>query len=339
MAGASGVTATTFKPAWWCRGAHLQTLWPKWFAPRPALALRRERVELPDGDFVDIDWTCGADGPIVLLLHGLQGSAESHYARTLLQAFHRRRWRGAILHFRGCSGEPNRLPRSYHSGDTGDLAYVVERIRRREPTAPVAAVGVSLGGNVLVKWLGELGTRSPLAAAVAISVPFLLGRAADRLNRGFSRVYQWHLLRSLRRAIVQKRRRVEVALAVADLSRLRCFRDFDTHVTAALHGFRDAEHYYAAASSRAYVARVATPTLLIQALDDPFMTPDVIPDARGLPPCITLEVHKYGGHVGFVSGGWPWHARYWLSERVPAYLEVHFDSARHRRVGAATEVP
>ena len=320
-------SAVSFEPAWWCRDPHLQTLWPSWFGPRLAFALRRERVELPDGDFLDIDWTPGTHGPIVLLLHGLQGSVQSPYARALLRTFDRHGWRGAIMHFRGCSGEPNRLARSYHSGETEDLAYVVDLIRRREGAVPIAVVGVSLGGGVLLNWLGKTGVQSPLAAAVAVSVPFLLGRAADRLDLGFSRLYQSHLLRSLRRAVEQKRRRIHLPLAVHDLAQLKCFRDFDTHVTAPLHGFRDAEHYYAAASCRQFLKGITVPTLLIQALDDPFMTPDVIPEPAELPTCVTLDLQRHGGHAGFVGGKWPWRARYWLTERIPAYLVAHLSAA------------
>lgn len=318
--------ASRFTPAWWCRNPHLQTLWPTWFGPRPPLAFRRERFELPDGDFLDIDWTTRNSGPLVLLLHGLQGSVESHYARALLHAFDQHQWRGAIMHFRGCSGEPNRLPRSYHSGETGDLQYIIDLIRQREPHTPLAVVGVSLGGNVLLKWLGERGAAAPINAAVAISVPYLLDRAAERLERGLSRLYQSHLLRSLYRSVELKRQTVTLPLTVHDVSQLKRFRDFDTHVTAALHGFRDAEHYYASSSSRQFVKHIARPTLLIHALDDPFMTPDVIPDPHDLPACVTLDVQAHGGHVGFVGGRWPWRPRYWLTERVPCYLSTHLSN-------------
>lgn len=308
-----------FTPAWWCRNPHLQTILPNRLRPSPAIRLRRERVELPDGDFVDIDWTPRATGPIVLLLHGLQGSSRSRYARGLARAFDRAGWRGAVIHFRGCSGEPNRLPRGYHSGETGDSAYLARLLKEREPATPLAAVGVSLGGNVLLKWLGESGTASPLAAAVAVSVPFLLDRAADRLETGFARLYQWELLYSLRRALDMKRRAVPLPIA-ADLGRFKRMREFDDHVTAPLHGFRDSAHYYAECSSRKFLAGIRVPTLLIQARDDPFMSADVIPRAHELPACVTLEVHPHGGHVGFVGGAWPWRPRYYLEERVPDFI-------------------
>jgi len=309
-----------FKPAWWCRGPHAQTLWARLVRRAPRVALRRERLELPDGDFIDLDWTTHGGGPIVIVLHGLEGSSDSPYARGILRAIDSRGWRGVVMHFRGCSGEPNRLPRSYHSGDTGDLVYLVETLRRREPRTPLATVGYSLGGNVLLKWLGKSGEQAPLRAAVAVSVPFVLSHAAERLQRGFSRIYQWQLLHSLRDSVETKRRRMMLPLKITDLSALRSFRDFDEHVTAPLHGFDGADHYYAVSSSRQYLEAIAVPTLILHALDDPFMTERTIPRPEELSGHVILELSRRGGHVGFVSGTWPWRSRYWLEERIPAYL-------------------
>lgn len=311
---------TDFQPAWWCRGAHLQTLWPRLFRRGPRLPLRRERLELPDGDFVDLDWTPGAGGPIVVLFHGLEGSARSPYARGMLAAVHRRGWRGVVMHFRGCSGEPNRLARSYHSGDTGDIAFFLETLRRREPHAPVAAVGYSLGGNALLKWLGEAGAAVGIKAAAAVSVPFELHRAADRLDRGFSRLYQWKLLGDLRRGMRRKFHGREAPIDMSQLKKLRRFWDFDDRITAPLHGFDDVHHYYFASSCRPYVKSIQIPTLIVQAHNDPFMSPDVIPTPQELSPAVTLEVHNRGGHVGFVAGRWPWRVEYWLEHRIPNYL-------------------
>jgi hypothetical protein len=309
-----------FKPAWWCRGPHGQTLWARLARRSPHVALRRERLELPDGDFIDLDWTENGSGPIVIVLHGLEGSSDSPYARGLLRAIERRGWRGVVMHFRGCSGEPNRLPRSYHSGDTGDLAFLVTTLRRREPRAPLATVGFSLGGNVLLKWLGKAGSVAPLHAAVAVSVPFVLHGAAERLQQGFSRVYQWQLLRSLRHTVDAKRRHMELPLKSRDLSALKNFRDFDEHITAPLHGFDSADHYYTVSSSRQYLGGITVPTLLLHARDDPFMTESAIPRPDELSESVTLELTPHGGHVGFVTGIWPWRPRYWLDERIPAYL-------------------
>lgn len=310
-----------FRPPWWCRSGDCQTVWPNLFRWPARVALRRERIELPDGDFIDIDWTHNTQGPIALILHGLEGSARSGYARALLRALAARGWRAGVMHFRGCSGEPNRLARSYHSGETGDLAFISERLRRRAPNDFIAAIGFSLGGNVLLKWLGETGTRTALDTAVAVSVPFMLARAADRLNRGFSRLYQWKLLLSLRWNLRKKFDRRDCPIDLDKLPRLKSFWQFDDHVTAPLHGFESAEHYYRVSSSLQYLKHIAVPTLIVHALDDPFMSPECVPNAGDVSPHVRLEVSPHGGHVGFVYGAAPWRARYWLDERIVDFLE------------------
>ena len=238
----------------------------------------------------------------------------------MLNAVIHRGWRGVAMHFRGCSGEPNRLARSYHSGETGDFAYFIDTLHQREPRSPLAAVGFSLGGNVLLKWLGKTGERAPLRAAVAVSVPFVLQYASDRLQRGFSRLYQWQLMRSMRGAVAEKRHRMDLPIKIKDLSSLKSFRDFDEHVTAPLHGFDSADHYYTVSSSRQDLKDITVPTLLLHARDDPFMTESAIPRPDELSGSVTLELSPHGGHVGFVAGIWPWRPRYWLDERIPAYL-------------------
>jgi len=316
------IVTSSFRPAWWLPGPHLQTLWPSLIRPRPQPALRRERLELPDGDFLDLDWTPGTSGPLVLVLHGLEGSVHSHYAAGIMRALHARGLRAVLMHFRGCSGEPNRLARSYHSGETGDVNHVATELRRRHPDIPLAGVGYSLGGNVLLKWLGETGGDNPLAQAVAVSVPLRLDRAADRLEQGASRLYQAYLLRSLRRSVGRKFRSRELSapLALHELRRLRTFRAFDNAVTAPLHGFRDAHDYYARSSSRPFLGDIQVPTLILQAEDDPFLTRDALPDEQELAPAVTLELSPRGGHVGFVTGRWPWRPRYWLEERIVEQL-------------------
>jgi predicted alpha/beta-fold hydrolase len=293
----------------------------------PQVRLRRERLELPDGDFLDLDWLKGGDphGPLVVVLHGLEGSSGSQYARGLLAAIAQRGWRAVVMHFRGCSGEPNRLARSYHSGETGDLAHVLAELRARAPRAPLGVVGYSLGGNVLLKWLGE-SAATTVSAAVAVSVPFDLACAAERLERGLSRLYQRELVRRLQGSVRRKRARFALPLAV-ELATLRTFRAFDEHVTAPLHGFRGADHYYAVASSRQYLRGIRVPTLLLHAADDPFMTAQAVPRAEELSATTTLELSAHGGHVGFVGGAWPWRASYWLERRIPAFLQAHLAAA------------
>lgn len=313
----------TFRPAWWCRGGHLQTLWGPLFR-QDRLPLRRERVPTADGDFVDLDWADGPPGaPLLLVLHGLEGSARSHYVTGLLRAATVREWRGVALNFRSCSGELNRLPRFYHSGDTGDLDEVVRRLVEREPGVRLGAVGVSLGGNVLVKWLGERGDGAPrqLVGAVGISVPFDLAACARVLDRGFRRaVYTANFMRTLRRKVSLKARVHPGFVDAAAARRARTFAEYDRAVTAPLHGFAGAEDYWRRASSGPYVAGIRRPTLLINALDDPFVPPESLPDPAALPPGVRAEFSPHGGHAGFLEGRWPWRVAAWAERRAVEFL-------------------
>ena len=289
---------------------------------RPKLDTRRERFELPDGDFLDLDWVGGRKGPIVVVLHGLMGSLESPYAAGIMHEIERRGWRGLFVHFRGCSGEANRLPRAYHSGDTGDLAAVIQAQHEREPSTPLAAVGYSLGGNALLKWLSETAGKNPLRAAVAVSVPFEIEQVANSINQGFSRIYERRLTRCLQEALVKK---IDVFGDRMPVTRERVrqlddFWTFDNEVTAPLHGFEDARDYYTRSSARQFLPGIRTPALILHAKDDPFMTPQVVPTEEELSESTKLEVSDHGGHVGFISGRWPWQAKSWLRERIPAYL-------------------
>ncbi|MEA3290968.1 MAG: hydrolase [Pseudomonadota bacterium] len=319
------VVSSGFRPAWWLAGPHRQTLWPYLFRSRPRPAFRRERLELPDGDFLDLDWLePGVPGQesrgVVLLLHGLEGSSRSHYVRGLSQTLSAAGYMVAVLHFRGCSGELNRLPRAYHSGETGDLARVAETLSRRFPGLPRAAVGFSLGGNALLKWLGENPRQTLLRTAVAVSVPFDLSRGADRLDSGLSRIYQQRLLASLRRSQRRKQARVDLPLEPAAVQQARNFREFDHRATAPLHGFRDAEEYYRLSSSSPWLRRIETDTLVLHARDDPFLPPGAIPGCRELGAGVVLEISAHGGHVGFVAGSRPFRPRFWLEERILSYL-------------------
>ena len=317
------VISSGFRAPWWLKSAHLQTMFGTLFRRPPAIGLRRERIELADGDFLDLDWTPGARGPVVLVLHGLEGSSDSPYARGMLETVHAHGWRGVVMHFRGCSGVPNRLPRSYHSGDTGDLSEVAARLEAREDVSALAVVGYSLGGNVLLKWLGEQGPGASVAAAVAVSVPYTLSVAADRLAKGLSRIYQRHLIADLHAKLQRKFSRGASPIDVELAGNSRNFWEFDDRVTAPLHGFDGVHDYYTRSSSRQYLAAIRVPTLMLHAEDDPFMTPDVLPSGDELSPGVQLEVSAAGGHVGFIHGTLPWRPRYWLEERIPAFLKVH----------------
>lgn len=318
-----------FKPAWWLGNAHAQTLFPTLTRRMQLPFDKHERFELPDGDFIDLAWAVNGlteEAPLVVLLHGLGGGTNSAYVSGLLHAVNRCGWRGVLMHFRGASQEPNRLPRAYHSGDTADMDYLLHVLAKREPQSKKAVVGVSLGGNVLLKWLGERGSQSLIQAAVAVSVPFELRLVADRINQGFSRVYQSYLLRRLRGVFERKFERYADSFppSIRDIDSLRCFWTFDEHITAPLHGYPHVHAYYREASSRQYLPTIATPTLIIHALDDPFMTADIIPKVDELSKETTLELSHKGGHVGFVSGQIPGRPIYWLDQRIPQFLRDYF---------------
>lgn len=279
-----------------------------------------ERIELPDRDFLDIAWlNTSADEPLIMVLHGLEGSIDSHYAAGLLHTLSGAGFNLVFMHFRGCSGEPNRLARGYHSGETGDLSLVVEHVEYKAKKPISAIVGFSLGGNVLLKWLGEHRQSATLRKAVAVSVPFRLDHCADRLDQGLSKLYRNYLLRKLRGSYKRKFSLIRSPLRV-DVDNLKSFRAFDDKVTAPLHGFADVDDYYTRSSSLQFLRWIRTKTLLLHALDDPFMLPETTPSASDLSPSVMLEITDHGGHVGFVTGPTPWQARYWLDERILSYL-------------------
>jgi predicted alpha/beta-fold hydrolase len=322
------IVTSRFRPAWWLPGAHLQTLYPNLMRTKSRPGTRRERLELPDGDFLDLDWIDAGDGALVMILHGLEGSVRSHYAGAILVALRQHGYRAVLMHFRGCSGEPNRLARSYHSGETGDLDRVVRILKSRFPDTPLAIIGYSLGGNVLLKWLGEQGRAAPVQTAVAVSVPFDLARSAEQLNHGFRKIYQRHLLRRLHRSVRRKAATMTLPVELDRLPDLDSFRDFDNEITAPLHGYGSAEEYYALASSRQYLGSIGVPTLILHATDDPFLPADGIPAEGELSPDVCLELSDTGGHVGFVSGALPWNPQYWLEERIITHLDRTLGSTR-----------
>jgi predicted alpha/beta-fold hydrolase len=317
-----GMVESRFRPSWWLPGGHGQTLWPT-LMRRVRVNVRSERLELPDGDFLRLDWV-GADGPIVIVLPGLQGDLGSAYVRGMLRACQSRGWRGVLLNYRG-HGEPNRLRRSYHCGMTSDLDYLVQHLARRAPHTALGVVGYSVGANICLKWLGECGQRgqaTPVAAAVGVSAPFHLGAVAKKIERGFSRVYQWYLLRSLRNDVRRKQVAIGDDLGVTsqELRRLNTFFKFDDRISGPLHGFNGAEDYYARTRSDVLLRHVQVPTLIVNAHNDPFVPAHLIPHPRDVSDKVTLEITRGGGHVGFVTGRWPWWPRFWLETRVPEFL-------------------
>lgn len=297
---------------------------------------RAERFELPDGDFVDLVWSGPAGGALAVILHGLDGGFASPYVRRLMHALAARGIEACLMQFRGCGGEANRLPRSYHSGDTADLACLVTELHRRHPARPLLAAGFSMGGNVLLKWLGETGAAAPLAGAAAVSVPFELGAAADRLARGFSQVYQRHLVSRLRQRMRAKLALHPMPFDGAALASADTFRRYDETVTAPLHGFRDAEDYYTRASCRQYLHAIAVPTLIVHARDDPFLPAGAIPSPAECGAGVTLEIHARGGHLGFVTDPLPGLTRPWLETRLADFLAAAARASPGSRIGRET---
>jgi predicted alpha/beta-fold hydrolase len=319
--------AHQYRPAWWLPGAHLRTIWGK-LSRRPfSAATRMERWDTPDGDFLDLQRLEAPSGrPRLVVLHGLEGSPRSHYARGLASEASRRGWAADVIVFRSCGGEPNRALRSYHSGETTDLDFVVRRLVDAAPDRPLVFAGVSLGGNVLLKWLGERGGELPpqVVAAAAVSVPYDLARGARRIDRGFSRVYQALFLRTLRRKAREKCERFPDCLRPEAIDRARSLYEFDDAVTAPVHGFRDAEDYYTQSSSIRFLARIRTPTLLLSAADDPFLPATVLDEVREIVrdnPALHAEFVERGGHVGFISGTVPWRPFYYAEWRATEFLE------------------
>jgi predicted alpha/beta-fold hydrolase len=315
------VDKTDFKPAWWLRSPHLQTLWPVFFKKRHPLELTAEQVELDDGDFIDLRWSKKTSGKTVLVLHGLEGSLESHYVNGIIFQLEQSGYKPVLMHFRGCGGSINRLARAYHSGETGDVATIVEHIKNKTGEYPFAAIGFSLGGNVLLKWLGESGESNPLHKAVAVSVPFRLHDAAKRLEKGISKIYREHLLDSLKKTYIEKFKNITSPLNI-DVQQLKSFWDYDDKVTAPLHGFTGAQDYYDRCSSRQFLKTIKVPTRIIHSSDDPFMFNETVPDREELSQSIDFLLTAHGGHVGFISGTGPASLHSWSEQKIIEFLKA-----------------
>jgi len=313
-----------FNPTWWLPGPHLQTLGARLLRPSRGPSCRRERWTTPDGDFLDLDITGGAnlrDDVLVILLHGLEGSSRSGYILELERRLLARGIGTIALNFRSCSGELNRGRRLYHSGETSDLGWVVDRLHEEAPNRRLAAVGVSLGGNVLLKYLGERGSSAALTAAAAWSVPFDLAAGARFMERGFARHYVGRLLRSLKAKVRAREPELGRLIDLDGTLKARTFWEFDDAATAPLHGFDDADDYYRQSSSAAFIPTITAPTLVIHSRDDPFLPAVAIPEtAMRRNPAITPVITDHGGHVGFVSGGVPFRPHFWVEHLIARWL-------------------
>ncbi|NEP18023.1 MAG: alpha/beta fold hydrolase [Leptolyngbya sp. SIO4C1] len=320
------ISAATFKPAWWCRGGHLQTIAGALLRADPMLAVQRQRWNTPDGDFIDLDRICdpAANAPRLLLLHGLEGSASSRDICQLMAAAGRLGWESIGLNFRSCSGEPNRLRRAYHAGDTADLAWVIERLIAEAAERPLLCLGISLGGNVLLKYLGERGADVPsqLLGAVTISTPFNLNAGVDYVEQGLSRLYVYRFITSLKQKMYQKLDRYPDLVDRDALRAVRSLSDFDALFTAPVHGFPDAETYWRQSSSLYLLPVIRCPTLLINAQNDPFYPAAALPRQQvATNPFLTGLFPADGGHGGFIEKGWPFRLQSWAQQQAMAYFQ------------------
>jgi predicted alpha/beta-fold hydrolase len=317
-----------FRAPRWLPGGHAQTIWPVFFSRRfdgVRPVFRRERWTTPDDDFVDVDWQ-GDDAavPLLVLFHGLEGSSSSHYAQAFAAEARRRGWRFAVPHFRGCSGEINRAPRAYHSGDFEEIGWMLERVRAAHEGA-VMAVGVSLGGNALLRYAEEAGASAGerVRAIAAVSAPLDLAAGGRAIGRGFGRhVYTRMFMRTMKRKAFIKLAQHPGLFDAARMRAARDLRDFDEVFTGPLHGFAGADDYYRRASAKPHLERIRVPALVLNARNDPFLPAAALPSAREVGACVTLWQPAHGGHVGFARGRWPGHLRA-LPESVADWLAAH----------------
>ena len=317
-----------FKPAFGLKNRHFQTLYSALFRRAEPLHVEIETYTLEDGDFLECHWsnkpTLDSNRPIVILFHGLAGSGKSPYIVGVMKELEKNGFASVIMHFRGCSGKENRLPRSYHSGDSGDALSWITALASRFPNSKLFGVGYSLGGNMLLKLLGEKADKSPLTAAVSVSAPLQLDICADAMNRGFSKLYQHILLKDLNLSLEKKFDKHDmkkyIDIEKKDVKNLKTFWDFDGAYTAPVHGFKSAQDYYTKCSSKQFLKDIRTPTLIIHAKDDPFMTTDILPSQEELSQTINFELSAHGGHVGFIGGTF-FKPDYWLEKKVVEYFK------------------
>ncbi|HYD79482.1 MAG TPA: alpha/beta fold hydrolase [Paucimonas sp.] len=306
----------------WLPGGHLQTIYPAKFVAKPAVSYRRERWDAPDGDFIDLDFVDGEPGkPFLVLFHGLEGSSHSHYARALMAHIETLGWSGAVPHFRGCSGEPNRAPRFYHSGDAPEIDWIVRRLAayaRRRGAGAFHAAGVSLGGNALLRWLGESQHQAEIVdAACAVSAPLDLAAGGAALSRGVAMIYTRVFLQTLKPKCVHKLDQFPGLFDRETMLRSRNLYEFDNVVTAPLHGYRNTEDYWHRASAKHILNDISVPTLVLNARNDPFLPERHLPEKAS--PHVRLEYPEHGGHVGFAAGGMPGRLD-WLPRRIVRFL-------------------
>lgn len=306
----------TFKPPWWLSNRHFQSCFSTLFPHEAKALVRWEEINLPDGDFIDVVWAGPEHRPLVLLLHGLEGSYHSHYIQLMIDALVDANWKVAVMNYRACSGRINRLPQSYNGAETKDIRYLINLIHARHGDQAIYAAGFSLGGNLLLRYLAE-DPHSSIRAAVIVSTPYVMSKSADYM----AAIYQSQLLHTMKEKVeVKIKSGIDMPVTIPQLKKLSTLREFDTHVTAPLSNFQTVEHYYQAASCRLILGAVKHPTLIIHAVDDPFVPEETLPDASEFSPSTTVEMCDKGGHVGFISGGTPWSPEYWFKDRILQYF-------------------
>lgn len=320
---------STFKPAWWLTNRHLQTILPRVYPVACDFYPFHHDFELSDGDFIEITWskrpqaTTEDTSPIVIVLHGLEGSFESFYAKRMMNSTFNQGWTSVLMHFRDCGEKRNRKLKSYHSGQTSDLAEFVDYLSSEFPNRPIYAIGFSLGGNVLAKYLGEY-QDSKLSGAVVISAPLELEECANSVNQGFSKIYQKYLVNKLKVSAQQKialfTGKEAIPIDESRLNEITSLIDFDQEYTAPINGFASGKEYYRISSSRQFLSSIATPTLVIHSKDDPFMNEKVIPSEGELSASVRFELSEKGGHVGFLAGNNPLKPEFWLETRSIEYI-------------------
>jgi predicted alpha/beta-fold hydrolase len=313
---------TQYVASSWLTNGHMQTIVPAKLLKIPKVIFRRERWTCPDNDFIDLDFIdAPADRPVVVLFHGLEGSSESHYARALMSAVKQRGWAGIVVHFRGCSGELNMGPRFYHSGDSAEINWVLRRIRELDSSRTLFVCGVSLGGNALLRWLGESQHQADFVqAACSVSAPLDLAQGGAALGSGFNMIYTRVFLRTLKPKCLQK---LAQHPGLFDRKRMLAARDlyeFDNVVTAPLHGYNNTEDYWHRASAKFVVGDITLPTLVLNAMNDPFLPGRYLPTEASA--SVTLDYPQHGGHVGFAGLGWPGN-NMWLPKRVLHFFDQH----------------
>ena len=317
------IAPSTYTPPWYFKQRHLHTIFPSLCRNVRRVAWTRERLDTPDGDFIDLDWARGAATQLVIAIHGLEGSSRSKYIPGLMHAFRRRGWDGVAYNLRSCSGEPNRLLRFYHAGDSADLETVVRHVLTRTPYTQVALVGFSIGGNILLKYLGEQGAALPSAirAAAAISAPCDLASSAEQLSTRANRLYLRQFLESFRAKIRTKMCQFPGQISDAGFDEITSFKTYDDRYTAPLHGFANATDYWAQCSAKPWLPAIRIPTLLLSALDDPFLSAACYPFAEAQQnAALYLETPDFGGHVGFVARH-P-NQEYWHETRITAFVQA-----------------